>query len=603
MYCVCIRTEVTIATNETPGYVSNASLAARMSALVDRWDTRENQMIAVLTQPDGEVTVTDGVDVSHQIPSFPALQKQVLALVDELTGESAGVREVASQVVALANAASESAAEAEASAEASATSSQQASGSAAAALQSAADSATASSASDVSRKLSDASATASGASAAESERQATAALASATRASNEADDSASSASTALIALGDAQASRDLARAWATNVEDQPVVPGQFSALHWAMKAQAFATGSLVYLGAWDASKNSLPLDAKKGAFYKITGTGTVDGVTYRTGDNIVHNGSGWDLIDNTETVTAVAGKVGNVSLVIDDIATLSEVLSGKASINHQHAIADVVGLQPALDDKATVASLSTKAPLVHTHTVADVTDLQASLDTKAPKVSPAFTGTVSTTATSAFTAALGTLPTGQWSQYSLLYANCADQNNDQLRLGLLRTIAGSSWAGAAWRLQRTVDSTAMAYVQLGDNSGAGDALILNGGGAELRMAASVSQFTGDVRSTNWMYATNFKLLSDLRAKTAIVHLDPDIEAENVYALQPLVYLKGGKVEYGFGAQHLREVYPTMVSAYDGPAGPETLSVSAMELIAPIVAALQSMDCRMKRAGL
>lgn len=349
MHRVFLRIEVTIASNETPGYVSNASLAARLSALVDRWDTRENQMIAVLTQPTGDVTVTDGTDVNHQIPSFPSLQAQVTAMVDALTGEVAGVQAIASHVTALATAADQSATDAAMSADASATSAQESAESAAGSAQSATASDASATASEASRVGSDSRATASAASASESARQAIASAASAVTAANEADDSAASASTALIALGDAQSSRDLAHAWATNLEDQPVVDGEFSAMHWAKKAQSFATGSLVYLGAWDASSDTLPDGAKKGAFYKIVGTGTVDGVTYRNGDNIVHNGAGWDLIDNTETVTAVAGKVGNVALNIDDIAALTATLAAKASLNHQHAIADVIGLQASLD--------------------------------------------------------------------------------------------------------------------------------------------------------------------------------------------------------------------------------------------------------------
>jgi hypothetical protein len=325
---------------------------------VDRWDTRENQMIAVLTQPTGDVTVTDGTDVNHQVPSFPELQKRVTSMVDSLTGEVAGVKAIANHVTALATSAEQSASEAAASAVDSAASAQHAADSASASTQSATDSATSAAASESSRQTSDARATAATTSAVESAKQATAAAGSASKAAAEADDSAASASTALIALGDAQTARDLSRAWATNVEDQAVVPGEYSARHWAIKAQAFATGSLVYLGAWDASSNTLPTGATKGAFYKITGSGTIGGITYRNGDNIVHNGSGWDLIDNTESVTAVAGKVGNVTLSIEDITSLSNALAGKASVNHRHAIADVEGLQGTLDSKQAALGFS-----------------------------------------------------------------------------------------------------------------------------------------------------------------------------------------------------------------------------------------------------
>lgn len=42
---------------------------------------------------------------------------------------------------------------------------------------------------------------------------------------------------------DAAASAELARKWAENPEDSPVVPGSFSALHWAMKSEDFAAAA------------------------------------------------------------------------------------------------------------------------------------------------------------------------------------------------------------------------------------------------------------------------------------------------------------------------------------------------------------------------
>jgi hypothetical protein len=548
-------------------------------------------MIAVLTQPEGLVTVTDGVDKNHEIPSFPELQKRVAAMTDDLTGELAGVKETASYITSLVVDAQRSAADSATAAANSEASAARSDDSAAASAQSANDSAASATASEASNKASAGSAAASAACAKQSADSATKSATSAALSGDEADDSAASASTALLAAGDALSSRNLSQAWAVNAEDVPVQAGEFSAKHWAKKAQSFATGSLVYLGAWDASKGTLPSGAKKGAFYKIIGgglaspenvavkaakldapngtnksfqllddagraittgiaitalrrtdwqgsvalspnprtnfiwpsngpsrrsingaanvtltegvsdprggtqatrvvatntiggfgpfwsgsaqaltngttydfviamrglkggekirfclesalsapitltnsyqvfrftatyvgtgalvayfqgtavpgesgfewcdvgalskdgafiqtatgpvtvtdytvnaaglvtlaeaprldatldwdgAGTTSPVMYRVGDNIVHNGVDWDLIDNTESVTAVAGKVGNVTLVPADITGLQTVLDGKAGANHSHAIADVVNLQATLDAK------------------------------------------------------------------------------------------------------------------------------------------------------------------------------------------------------------------------------------------------------------
>lgn len=75
-------------------------------------------------------------------------------------------------------------------------------------------------------------------------------------------------------------------------------------------------------------------------------------------------------------------------------ASVTTSLAGKADIGHGHNIADVTGLQGALDGKAVA---------VHGHAVADVTGLQAALDGKQP-----LTATLSTLAARAVGAASGT---------------------------------------------------------------------------------------------------------------------------------------------------------------------------------------------------
>lgn len=95
--------------------------------------------------------------------------------------------------------------------------------------------------------------------------------------------------------------------------------------------------------------------------------------------------------------------------------TQSAAEAGYASLSHVHSIANITGLQDALDSKlasstATSTFLtisnaastyltqsnaaSTYALLSHTHTISNVTGLQTALDAKAPLVSPTFTGTV-----------------------------------------------------------------------------------------------------------------------------------------------------------------------------------------------------------------
>ncbi|PZT41210.1 hypothetical protein A7X97_03725 [Stenotrophomonas sepilia] len=499
-------------------------------------------MIALLTQEEGTVVVTDGLGNNHTLPSFPQLQKDVAGLTDELTGSVVQVRDLVSVATGMANAAAESASEAlgfsdaaeasavraaesaasieddviasaeaaatavakagEASASASAAatkaaeagasavdaaaSSQAASASAASAGDSMSQARAAANAADASRAASAAvlvemtdladlveadaqSAAASKTAAAGSATAAAASVTSATSQANRAEAQASiattkaseaagsavtaaghasaasgsasaastSAQTASSAKTAAEAARDKANLYANAPQGTEVSPGEFSAKHWAAQAQSAATGSLVYMGSWDASTGAFPANPVKGHFYKVVGEGTVGDIHWRVGDQALY-GVAWEKIDNTDQVTSVAGKQGDVTLVAGDIgglgalATRNDVdfnthvtgkpttyppsththtkaqvgldkvdntadldkpistatqtaLDGKAAASHSHTIANVTGLQAALDGKAA-------AP--HSHAIPNVTGLQAALDAKANLSGANFTGPV-----------------------------------------------------------------------------------------------------------------------------------------------------------------------------------------------------------------
>lgn len=94
-------------------------------------------------------------------------------------------------------------------------------------------------------------------------------------------------------------------------------------------------------------------------------------------------------------VSSVNGKTGAVTLSAADVSALPSTytppapswgdVTGKPSTftpsAHTHAVADVTGLQAALDGKQPAGSY---APTSHVHTIANVTGLQAALDGKQP---------------------------------------------------------------------------------------------------------------------------------------------------------------------------------------------------------------------------
>lgn len=102
------------------------------------------------------------------------------------------------------------------------------------------------------------------------------------------------------------------------------------------------------------------------------------------------------IADVTGLQTALDGKAAlSHTHTIAQVTGLQTALDGKAATVHTHAISDVTGLQTALDNKSNVGhthiianitglqtALDGKAAVVHTHSISDVTGLQTALDGK-----------------------------------------------------------------------------------------------------------------------------------------------------------------------------------------------------------------------------
>ncbi len=89
---------------------------------------------------------------------------------------------------------------------------------------------------------------------------------------------------------------------------------------------AAVLGALSYQGTWNASTNTPTLASStgtKGYYYVVSVAGNTDlnGITdWLVGDWAVYNGTAWQKIDNTETVTSVNGQTGAVVLTTTNIA-------------------------------------------------------------------------------------------------------------------------------------------------------------------------------------------------------------------------------------------------------------------------------------------
>lgn len=84
-------------------------------------------------------------------------------------------------------------------------------------------------------------------------------------------------------------------------------------------------GSSIYQGTWNASTNTPALASgvgTRGYYYivSVAGSTNLDGITdWNVGDWAIFDGTAWQQVDNTDSVTSVNGQTGAVSLTTDNI--------------------------------------------------------------------------------------------------------------------------------------------------------------------------------------------------------------------------------------------------------------------------------------------
>jgi len=385
----------------TPGYLSNAELAAQLSVVVDRWNLRENQMIALISQPDGTVIVTDGLGNNHELSSFPELQKQTASLIAQLDSGIADIANV--QVIADAAAASATTAQTAANTATSAKDAAQAAQTAATqsaavantSASQAASSATAANASKETAQAAQTTATAAAQTAQNAETSAsaskdaatssaTAAAASQTAASASAAnaaDSASAAAASKTAAADSASAADTS-ATAASTDANTATSAKDAAQASATAAATSATNAADSATAASNSANvavSAKADAEAARDAAAASAANVN-----------------DILESAGNVVSVAGKTGAVSLTADDI----ESGTFAAPRIPKLAISKVTGLQTALDGKLPASyapawgDVTDKpgafTPVAHQHPISDVQNLQSLLDNKASLNNPVF---------------------------------------------------------------------------------------------------------------------------------------------------------------------------------------------------------------------
>ena len=157
--------------------------------------------------------------------------------------------------------------------------------------------------------------------------------------------------------------------------------------------------SLQYQGVWDASTNTPTLTSgvgTNGYFYivNVAGTTTLDGISsWAIRDWAVFDGTAWQKVDNTESVTSVAGKMGAVTLnpadivspgtFADSLISASSVTQHESLIDHDALLNYNVAQHRIINDAGTSLTelwsaskisteLSGKANTIHTHAASDI---------------------------------------------------------------------------------------------------------------------------------------------------------------------------------------------------------------------------------------
>jgi len=118
-------------------------------------------------------------------------------------------------------------------------------------------------------------------------------------------------------------------------------------------------GNVHYQGLWNATTNTPNLDIveSKGHYYICTNTAeaTRYGILFNTGDWIISDGINWGKVDNTDAVSTVFGRVGNVTAQSGDYNTgqVTEAMNKNYQTDNQKLFNDATSsIQTQLDSKA-----------------------------------------------------------------------------------------------------------------------------------------------------------------------------------------------------------------------------------------------------------
>jgi len=143
-------------------------------------------------------------------------------------------------------------------------------------------------------------------------------------------------------------------------------------------------GGVIYKGTWNASTNTPTLASSvgtQGNYYIVSVAGSTDlnGITdWKVGDWAIYDGSAWQKVDNTDSVTSVNGLTGAVSLTTSNISEGTNLYFTDARVN---ANANVSSAYNDTITSAEVTGTSTKTLTLTQRDLGTITASWSDIDT------------------------------------------------------------------------------------------------------------------------------------------------------------------------------------------------------------------------------
>jgi hypothetical protein len=95
-------------------------------------------------------------------------------------------------------------------------------------------------------------------------------------------------------------------------------------------------GQVSYQGLYNATTNTPALPSASGntgKYWVISVSGTQQSLSFQVGDWIISNGTTYDKVDNTDAVTTVAGRTGNIVLTPNDVGIVDASATASGIVN------------------------------------------------------------------------------------------------------------------------------------------------------------------------------------------------------------------------------------------------------------------------------